>query len=209
MFTLKTKFPSMFHDADNGAGGGTEQNPPATDPQNTTGGNPEDKAPETGAGEDKPEGGEKLLTQDEVNAIVQKRLAEDRDRREKKKAAEQEEAEKQRLIEQQEYKALAEKYQQELDAIKAEALESKKTAALVKAGYSDEQVERYKRFVEGESDEDIDEAVKALVADIPPKQKTYADPALGNGGRDKPAPKDKTSKGREAFRRLKQSGKIR
>lgn len=208
---LYTKFPTMFHNAESGAGGGAEhQETPADEIKDNTGGNPENKAPDGGAGEGNPaDGGEKLLTQDEVNAIVQKRLAEDRERREKRKAEEADEAERKRLEEQQEYQKLADKYKAELDAIRAEATETKKVAALVKAGYSDEQVERYKKFVDGETDEAIEDAVKALVADVPPKKKEYADPSLGNGGKPKPTPKDKASKGREAFQRLKNAGKLR
>lgn len=215
---FKTKFPMMFLEADKGAGGGEGLGTPADDPENKTGGDPV-TTPEGGAGAGTPEGGEgkpgegekKTFTQEELNAILQTRLAEEKKRQEKRKQEEAEEAERKRLEEQQEYQQLAEKYKEELEAIKAEATESKKVAALAKAGYSEEQVERYKKFVDGESDDEIAEAVKVLVEDVPPKgsQKSYADPALGNGGKGKPPAKDKVSKGREAFQRLKQSGKIR
>jgi hypothetical protein len=214
---FKTKFPTMFLEADKGAGGGEEHKTPADDLEDKTGGDP-GTTPEGGAGEGKPEGGadkpgeggEKTFTQEELNAILQKRLAEEKQRQDKRKQEEAEEAERKRLEEQQEYQKLAEKYKEELDVIKAEATETKKVAALVKAGYSEEQVERYKKFVDGETDEEIADAVKVLVEDVPPKaQKTYADPALGNGGKGKPPAKDKESKGREAFQRLKKAGKIR
>lgn len=201
-----------FFDADKGAGGAD----PA-DLEKETGGNPEDKTP-SGEGEGGNERkeildaeGRRLLTEDEVNALIQARIARDRKKQDEEKEKIRAEEERKRLEEEGKYKDVAASLQAELDRLKSEAMEAKRESALAKAGYDEDQIARYKKFVEGESEEDIAASVKALLDDVPPKkeQKDYADPALGNGGRGKPVPKDKEAKGREYFQRLKKSGKIR
>jgi len=79
---------------------------------------------------------------------------------------------------------------------------------LAKAGYNDEQIERYRKYLEGESDEDLSSALEQLKEDIPPK-KNYVDPNAGNGGKDKPQPKDPKEEGKSVYQRLKASGKIK
>lgn len=156
--------------------------------------------------ENKPEG--KAFSQEDVDRIVQERL--DRERKKQEKAREQAEAEAERkkLEDQEEYKRLADKYREELDAIKADAIKSKKDAMLVKAGYNDEQVERYRKYLEGDSDEELTQALEQLKADIPPK-KTYVDPSAGNGGREKPTQTDLSDEGKTLYQRLKAKGKVR
>lgn len=121
---------------------------------------------------------------------------------------ERDEAERKKLEEQEEYKVLAEKYREEADAIRADALNAKKDALLSKAGYTDEQVERYRKYLEGNSDEEITEALEQLKADIPPK-KNFVDPSAGNGGREKPKPTDLSDEGKTLYQRLKAKGKVR
>lgn len=84
----------------------------------------------------------------------------------------------------------------------ADALNAKKVALLVKAGYADEQVERYSRFIVGESDEELTKSIEELTADVPPKPK-YVDPNPMNGERGKPEPVDSEEKGRSLFQRLR------
>lgn len=157
--------------------------------------------------ENKPEEG-KTFTQEELDRIIADRLDRERKKREQAVQKEREEAERKKLEDQQQYKELADKYRGELDAIKAEALNAKKDAMLVKAGYNDEQVERYRKYLEGESDEELTKALDDLKADVPPK-KTYVDPSAGNGGKDKPKPTDLNEKGKSAYQRLKSIGRIR
>lgn len=99
---------------------------------------------------------------------------------------------------------------EELSQIRVDALTSRKQALLIKAGYNDEQIERYAKFVTGEDDEAIAKSVEELVADVPPKvAKSYADPAQSGGGaRQTPQPKDLHDKGVSAFQRLKGLGRI-
>lgn len=153
------------------------------------------------------------FTQAQLDAIISDRLARAEAKRKQEKEEAEAEAERKRLEDSQEYKGLAEQYKQELeklkeDAQKAEKL-SKKTSLLAKAGYKPEQVERYAKFVDGETDDEMQAAVNQLVADVPPTP-GYVDPkGAGNSQRQTPAPKDKEEKGRSYFQRLKEQGKIR
>lgn len=161
--------------------------------------------------ENKPEGSngeEPKFTQAQLDAILSDRLKRERDKREADEKKAREEAERKRLEENNEFKSLADKYREELDALKEDARKAKKTALLVKAGYSDEQVERYAKFVDGDTDEAMAAAVEQLKQDVPPTPK-YVDPSAGNSTKQTPAPKDKEDKGRELFKRLKGEGRIR
>lgn len=160
-----------------------------------------------------PEGSKKVeLTQEQLDAIVEGRLARDRAAREKAEAEKAAEDERKRLAENNEFKTLAEKYEAELAQLKESArqadLNSKRTSELLKAGYNEEQVTRYVKYVEGETAEEIKAAVELLKKDVPPTPK-YVDPNAGNSSRQKPVPKDKEEKGRSYFQRLKDEGKIR
>lgn len=159
------------------------------------------------------EGSKKLeLTQEQLDAMIEGRLARDRKAREDAEAAEKAEAERKRLEENDEFKTLAEQYKAELEQLREDArkteLNAKRVSELVKAGYNEEQVERYGKYVEGETDEEIKAAVEVLKKDVPPTP-GYVDPAAGNSQRQTPKPKDKEEKGRSYFQRLKGEGKIR
>lgn len=113
---------------------------------------------------------------DEANALKE-RLA--------KFEAEQSEKERKELEEQNEYKTLYEKALEDAKQAKQEALSVRKNAALVHAGYSEEQVKLLSRLVEGEDEETIAESIKLLQATIP-AQDEYADPSPLNGKKEKP-----------------------
>ena len=174
-------------------------------------GNPIEPENDGGAPGDKPEGGngeEPKFTQAQLDAILSDRLERERKKREEADKKAREEAERKRLEENNEFKSLADKYREELDALREDALKAKKVAALSKAGYNDEQIERYGKYVEGDTDEAIAAAVTQLKADVPPKG-NYVDPHANNGGRQTPAPKDKEEKGRSMYQRLKANGRIK
>lgn len=145
---------------------------------------------------------QKTFTQAELDKIIADRLAREQKKRDEAVQKERDEAERKRLEEAQEYKTLADKYREELEAIKADALKSKKDALLAKAGYTDEQVERYRKFVDGETDEELAKAIETLKADIPPKP-TYVDPSPMNGERNKPEPVDGTELGKTMYAKIK------
>ena len=130
---------------------------------------------------------------DEANALKEK-LAEI------EKA--QEEAQRKELEDQNEYKALYEKALEDAKQAKEEALTIKKNAALVNAGYSEEQVKLLSKLVEGEDDEAIAESIKLLRATIP-AQDNYADPSLLNGQKEKPETVGADEVGAKMFERIK------
>ena len=174
------------------------EQPGATDPQTPTGGEPE-KTPE-GA----------TFTQADLDRIVKERLEREKRKREADLEKEREEAERKRLLEEQKYKDLYEKLQQDLEAQRTVALQVKKEALLVKAGYSDEQAKTLVKLIEGESDEELNASLESVKALFPAKtEKSYGDPNPGNGG--KPAPKkvNLEDKGKSAYERLKEIGKIK
>lgn len=114
----------------------------------------------------------------------------------------QEEAQRKELEDQNEYKALYEKALEDAKKAKEEALTIKKNAALVNAGYSEEQVKLLSKLVEGEDDEAITESINLLRATIP-VQDNYADPSLLNGAKDKPETVGPEEHAKSIYERIK------
>lgn len=202
-----------FYSANDGGGGG-ESTPTKTveDAVNDTGGAPEETADgkkgEGAAGTTPQKVTFTPEQQAQVDAIVADRLA-----REKRKQSEAEEAvriaaEEKALIESGKYKDLAEARAKELERLHAERLDAKREALLLKAGYDAAQVERYKKFLVGKTDEELEATVDGLKEDIPPRAK-FVDPTPGNGGRQQPPPEDETEIGRAAYKRLKEKRNFR
>lgn len=151
---------------------------------------------------------DKAFTQEDIDRIVKERLDRERKKREEAIEREREEAERKRLEENEEYKDLADKYRKELEDIRTDALKAKKESLLAKAGYSEEQIGRYAKYLDGDSSEDLNASLEALKKDIPPK-KNYADPKPNNGTKQEPAKRDLTDKGKSNFQRLKELGRIK
>src|SRR5699024_5899999 len=146
---------------------------------------------------------EKSYTAEDVNRIVQERLA-----RERKKAEEKAEAE--RLEEQGEYKDLLEKERAKVRELEeAKALAERKQSIqskLAAKGLSGEEVTKYAKYVEKlvDSDEEIDGAVNEVYGDfVAVKEASYQDPSAGFGGSKDPEPKSAEEIGREAVRNLR------
>lgn len=114
----------------------------------------------------------------------------------------QEEAKRKELEEQNEYKKLYEQALKQAEQAKAESLAIKKSAALVGAGYGDEQAKLLVKLVEGETDEEIAESIKLLKATIP-AQDNYGDPNPFNGAKEKPETIDADEIGASMFERVK------
>lgn len=143
-----------------------------------------------------------------VDAIIKDRLDRERKAQEKKEQSVRDEAEQKRLKENEQYKDLADKLQAQLDTQKAENLKTKKAQMLTKAGYKEDQIERFSKYLEGDTDEDLQQSLDKLKADIPPA-KEYADPGAGNGARKTPPKTGGEDIGKSVFERLKGKGKIR
>ena len=145
---------------------------------------------------------EKLFTQEDVDRLIKKRL----ERREEKAKEEQErvrkEAEKEKLKENEEFKELAESYRAELDEMKAQVIENQKEQALIKQGFSEDQVERYLKYIDGSDKEEIEQSVKELSQDIAPKR-NYVDPSAGNSAKGKQPKLDDTEIGTSMYEKIK------
>lgn len=139
---------------------------------------------------------EKAFTQAEVDRIVKDRLA--RDRKKQKEEEELKQAE-----EQGKYKELYEKTQEQLAEITRKSLLD---SALLKAGYTEDQIERYSKYIEGEDESEINESVQELVKDITPgnsKEQLGDDPSPYPAQRKDPAPKDGLEYGKQAYERIR------
>lgn len=146
---------------------------------------------------------EKTFTQEEVNALIQDRLARDRKAREDAE-------EKERLEEQGEYKALLEKANETIAALEAEkALSIRKetiNSALVAKGLNAEEVAKYAKYVDKlvTSDDEIPTAVDEVYNDfIAAKQASIKEPSAGFGDSKDPEPKDAAELGRELYKRIR------
>ena len=129
---------------------------------------------------------------DEVNALKEKLGQIER---------EQEEANRKKLEEQNEYKQLYEQAKETIEKQKEDALNAKKTSLLSQAGYNEEQISKLSKLVDGEDDEDIKQSIEELKTTFPTK--TYVDPNINNGARQKPEQVDAREVGLSAFERIK------
>lgn len=180
-----------------------------------TGDNPEDKQddPKDENPKDKPK--TVNMTQEEFDKVIEDRLARAKKKKDDEIQKERDEAERTRLEENEQYKELADKRQEEVDQLKkeqeeqkADVLNAKKESLLVKAGYSDDQVKRYTKYLDGESNDELATSLEALKSDIPPTP-SYADPSAGNGEKQKPGKTGLREEGKTAYQRLKEKGKIK
>lgn len=171
---------------------------PEPEPDTNDGQPTPEPEPDTDGGSD---GDEPTYTKADVEKLIKDRLERDRKAQEKK-------YEQQRLEEQEEYKQLYEQAQETIAERDKILAESKKTSLLQDAGYSKDQVEQYRKFIVGDTDDELEQAVTELKKDVPPR-KSYPDPSTANPAKGKPAPKDAEEEGRKLFEELKQSGRVR
>jgi len=129
---------------------------------------------------------------DEANALKEKLAEIER---------EQEAAKRKELEETEQYKELYEQAKAEAEATRQQALEIKRNTALALAGYSEEQAGMLAKLVEGETEEEIAESIKALQSTFPVAD-NYADPSAFNGAKDKPKVVDAEEVGRNAVSRV-------
>lgn len=89
-----------------------------------------------------------------------------------------------------------------LDEFRSKKLDDTKAAMMRNAGYTDDQIERYKGHVIGGDTKELSEALADFRQEIPPATK-YVDPNPMNGERQKPAQKSGEDIGREIYQRIK------
>lgn len=98
----------------------------------------------------------------------------------------------------------------QLAEIRSDKLNNAKLTAMINAGYTVDQIDRYKSHITGESEAEIEESLAEFRQQIPPAHNPYVDPLTPmNGQRSRPLPTDDTEIGREMFKRLKEKGAIR
>ncbi|MBN9655981.1 hypothetical protein J0K78_17025 [Halobacillus sp. GSS1] len=104
---------------------------------------------------------EKLFTQDEVNRIVQERIA-----REKQKEVKVSDA--------------ADSEEESID-YKTEALDLVKKVSLLNEGVPYEKVDHYTKYVKGSSESEIKSDARELAKDLENKKKNYTEPGQKKG----------------------------
>ena len=98
------------------------------------------------------------------------------------------------------------KKSEELDAklaeFKSKKVDEVKRNTMLDFNYTEAQIERYSRHIDGETAEEIKQSVFKLMNEIPPKD-NYIDPSLLNGAKQKPKTADPGEIGKKAFERVK------
>lgn len=118
-------------------------------------------------------------------------------------AEETEEQNEEILSEIAEYKAKIAEIDAKIEEYAAKKVIDIKRKAMRKYHYTDEQIERYLKFVDGETAEEIERSIAELAKDIPPKGDNFADPSPMNGVKQKPKPADPGEVGKTLFERIK------
>ncbi|MFU8688470.1 hypothetical protein ACNA6I_01430 [Rossellomorea sp. FS2] len=140
---------------------------------------------------------------DEANELKRK-LAEIEEERAKK--------EREELESQNNYKQLYDTLLADTEKLKAQAeaatLEKAKTDLLVQAGYTGEQLDRVRKYLQGTDEASLKASLDEVKADIPPKS-VGVDPSAGNTPNHPPKQKDPADTGRSLYQRLKEAGKIK
>jgi hypothetical protein len=192
MFIKNRMFMQPLFNAEGGSGG--------SDPNAGGAGS------EGGQGAEGGQGGEpeKRFTQAELDAIIKDRLAKEKRKADEKADEARKEAERKALEEQGKYKEMYEQLQKDLEAEKGNALANKKQALLVAEGYTKEQAEKYVKFIEGATDEELATSIATFKEDVPPKGTQFADPAsAGNGKKQDPTPTSAYDEAKELIKRLR------
>lgn len=127
--------------------------------------------------------------------------AEEKTQKQNEEILSEEELEIQREIEA--YKAKIEALDAKIAEYAAKKVDDLKREAMRKRYYTDEQIDRYIKFVEGETAEEIERSIAELAKDIPPAGDNFADPSPMNGIKQKPAPADPGEVGKSLFERIK------
>lgn len=127
--------------------------------------------------------------------------AEEKAQKQNEEILSEEELEIQREIES--YQAKIEALDAKIAEFEAKKNDDNKRELMRKWNYTDEQIDRYIKFVEGETAEEIELSIMRLSEDIPPKGANFGDPSPFNGVKQKPKPADPGEVGKSLFERIK------
>lgn len=174
------------------------------------GGEPENEPTENqeNVGSDEGGTGEKQFTQEDMNELAAKVRRQEKEKREKLAEEERERLRKEELEQNNEYKTLLEEAQQTIAQYeqKEKALEREKSIneKLVSKGLTAEQIQRYSKYIHGESDEEIDASIESVYEDFVVIQENLnGDPSAGFGVSRKPEPTSDEDYGRELFKSIR------
>lgn len=103
--------------------------------------------------------------------------------------------------EQIELKAKIDEIDAKIEQYRVNAVQARKEQSMRRFNYSDEQIQKYVKFVEGDTADEIDRSVLQLSKDIAPNN-YYGDPSINNGAASKPKAVDKKEVGRNAAKRI-------
>lgn len=152
--------------------------------------------------------GEKQFTQEDMNELAAKVRRQEKEKREKAAEEERERLRKEELEQNNEYKTLLEEAQQTIAQYeqKEKALEREKAIneKLVAKGLTAEQIQRYSKYINGESDEEIDASIESVYEDFVVVQENLkGDPSAGFGDSRKPEQTSDEDYGRELFKSIR------
>lgn len=102
-----------------------------------------------------------------------------------------------------EYKAKIAEIDAKLAEFEAKKIDDNKRELMRKWCYTDAQIERFLKFIEGETAEEIEKSIAKLAEDFPPAGDSFADPSPFNGVKQKPKPADLGEVGKTLFERIK------
>ncbi|HDR6289508.1 TPA: hypothetical protein QCU33_005658 [Bacillus cereus] len=147
-------------------------------------------------------------TDEDVQRMIAEALAKAQAEADAKAEKERQEAERKNLEEQEKYKELYQNLEKQVADEKVKTLVAKKETLLVGAGYAPEQVVLVKDLLKGDSEDELKASLESVKQVILPLN-TGVDPNPGNHQRGTPNPIDPSERGKSAFQRLKEKGKIR
>lgn len=174
------------------------------------GGEPENEPTENqeNVGSDEGGTGEKQFTQEDMNELAAKVRRQEKEKREKAAEEEREKLRKEELEKNNEYKTLLEEAQQVIAGYeqkeKARERQSSINDKLIAKGLTADQVQRYSKYIHGETDEEIDASIESVYTDfVVVHENLNGDPSAGFGVSRKPEPTSDEDYGRELFKSIR------
>lgn len=144
-----------------------------------------------------------MLDEKENQTIENTEQTEEEAQKQAEETSEQTEEEAEILSEIEAYKAKIEELDAKIAEYAAKKVDDLKRELMRKYHYTDEQIDRYLKFIEGGTREEIERSIAKLAEDIAPKGDSFADPSPMNGIKQKPAPADPAEIGKSLFERIK------
>lgn len=101
------------------------------------------------------------------------------------------------------YQAKIAELDEKLAEYSAKKVDDDKRKLMRKYHYTDEQIDRYIGYIDGETNEEIEQSIAKLAEDIAPRGDNFVDPSPMNHAKQKPAAADPGEVGKSLFNRIK------